>query len=96
MVAECLRLRSMHTDHVMKERLNIMKSGISSRITDKLIKNMTGTDRARIIAKLIKNMTDQELLAFIVATTKELERRSDLKPEAILSTVDALLNVKEN
>lgn len=57
-----------------------MKSGMSSKI----------------IAKLIKNMTDPELLAFIVATTKELERRSDLKPEAILSTVDALLNVKEN
>lgn len=57
-----------------------MKSGMSSRI----------------IAKLIKNMTDQELLAFIVATTKELERRSGLKPEAILSTADALLNVKEN
>ncbi len=57
-----------------------MKSGMSSRI----------------IAKLIKNMTDSELLAFIVATTKELERRSGLQPEAILSTVDALLNVKEN
>lgn len=56
-----------------------MKSGMSSRI----------------IAKLIKNMTDQELLAFIVATTKELERRSGLGAEAILSTADALLQVKE-
>ena len=48
------------------------------------------------LAKLVKKMNDQELLAFIVATTKELERRSDLTTEAILSTVDALLNVKEN
>ena len=76
-----------------------MKSGISSRITAKLMKNMTGTDRARIIAKLMKNMNDNELLAFITATTKELERKSGCAPEEILSTAYALIKVayeKEN
>ena len=48
------------------------------------------------IAKMIKKLSDKELLAFIVASTKELERRSNLGTDAILSTVDALLNVKEN
>lgn len=54
--------------------------------------------RLRIIAKLMKNMNDSALLAFIVATTKELERRSGCDPEEILSTAYALLkvlNVKE-
>lgn len=60
-----------------------MKSGMSSRI------------RAIIIAKLMKNMADSELLTFIVATTKELERRSELKPEEILSGAIALIDLLE-